>query len=107
MLEIKLPKETFKSPKAMEVVLGAFHQAPGINVYEQYFLGHVRPYASLEIASIDGHVHFFIRTLKKYRIAVETHIYSQYPTAEIHEVPDYVFGVPYLVKDSGWQLFGT
>ncbi|MBI3633364.1 MAG: hypothetical protein HY226_03680 [Candidatus Vogelbacteria bacterium] len=107
LVEVTLPKETFKSPRAMEVVLGAFHQAPGINILEQYYLGNVRPWSSLEIASINGHVHFFIRILKKYRVAVETHIYSQYPTAEIHEVSDYVYGVPYLKKDSGWQLFGT
>ena len=107
MLEVKLPKETFKSPKAMEVVLGAFYQIPGVNFYEKHFLGKVRPWASLEIASINGSIHFFIRVLKGSRVVVESHIYSQYPTAEIHEVLDYVYAVPYLAKDSKWQVFGT
>ncbi len=107
VLEIKLPKETFKSPQAMEVVLGAFHQTPGINFYEKYYLGKVRPWSSLEIVSINGSVHFFIRVLKSMRVTVESHIYSQYPTAEIHEVLDYVYGAPYLEKDSKWQLFGS
>lgn len=107
ILEIKLPKETYKSPRAMEVVLGAFYQTPGINPYEEHFLGKVRPWSSLEIASINGNVHFFVRILKSSQVTVESHIYSQYPTAEIHEVPDYVYNVPFLASDSKWQMFGT
>ncbi len=107
VLEVKLPKETYKSPKAMEVVLGAFHSAPGINFYEANYLGKVRPWSSLEIVSINGGIHFFIRILKGSRVTVESHIYSQYPSCEIHEVPDYVFGVPFLDKKTGWDIFGS
>lgn len=107
MLEIKLPKETYKSPKAMEIVLEAFHQAPGGNFYKDHWLGQVRPWSSLEIVSINGALHFIIRIPKGWRPNVEAHIYSQYPTAEIHEMADYVYGVPYLAADSKWQLFGA
>lgn len=107
ILEIKLPKEMFKSPQAMEIVLGALYQAPGINFYEENYLGKVRGWASLELVSINGTIHFFIRIPKGLRITLESHIYSQYPNAEIHEVPDYVGKVPYGVKGSEWELFGT
>ena len=107
MLEVKLPKETYKSPRAMEVVLSAFHQAPGINFYEENYLGQVRPWSSLEIVSINGSIHFFIRILSKFRVSVESHIYSQYPSAEVHEVSDYVTNVNYLLPDTKWDIFGT
>jgi hypothetical protein len=107
VLEIKLPKETFKSPKAMEIVFGAFHQAPGGNFYKDNWVGAVRPWSSLEIVSINGAVHFMMRIPKGWRPNVESHIYAQYPTAEIHETPDYVFDVPYLAPDSKWQMFAA
>ena len=107
VLEVKLPKETYKSPMAMEIVLGAFYLVSSINFYEGHFLGKVRSWSSLELVSINGNLHFFIRILKTSRVTVESHIYSQYPTAEIHEVPDYVYAVEYLKPGSKWQIFGT
>ncbi|MDO8493249.1 MAG: hypothetical protein Q7S19_01755 [bacterium] len=107
VLEIKLPKETFKSPKAMEIVLGAFYNSPGVNVYDENYTGKIRPWSSLEIVSINGSVHFLMRILTSDRVTVEAHIYSQYPTAEIHEMADYVYNVPFLAPDSKWQMFGT
>src|SRR3989344_7541840 len=90
MLEIKLPREIFKSPAAMEVILGALHQtADESGWYFQYWKGQTRSWFSLEIASIEGKIHFYIWARKKYKTSIENHIYSQYPGAEVYEVEDY------------------
>jgi hypothetical protein len=107
LLELKLPKELMKSPAAMEVVIGAMAQ-PSVGSYKEvYFEGRVRPWFSLEIVSLGGHVHFFIWTQKKYRNFVESQIYSQFPSVEVHEVPDYALMTQYdkdVTKIWGTQL---
>lgn len=107
LLEIKMPKETYKSPLAMEVVLNALHQTGGeSNWYDRNVLGKTRTWFSLEIVSIDGNLRFFIHTREFFRAVVESQIYSQYPDTEIHEVPDYVQHVPFGQEGSEWGLFG-
>lgn len=91
LLEIRLPKEIFKSPKAMEFLFTALWQTGGEgNWYDVYWKGQTRPWYSFEICSIDGKLHFFIWTQKKFKNLIEANLYSQYPGIEIHEVPDYV-----------------
>ncbi len=90
LLEIKLPKEIFKSPKAMEFCIAGMYQTVGEkNWYEKYWKGQVRATFSLEIISIDGSVHFFIWARKGARNKIEADLYSQYPGIEIYQVPDY------------------
>lgn len=90
LLEIKLPKEIFKSPKAMEFCIAALHSTLGEgNWYEKFWKGQVRVSHSLEIVSIDGGVHFFIWSRKGTKNQIESNLYSQYPGVEIYEVPDY------------------
>lgn len=90
LLEIKLPREINKSPLAMEIVLGAFHQVGGETTWiNRTWEGKTRSYFSLEIASIGGQVRFFIWTKPKHRNAIEAQIYSQYPGIEIYEAEDY------------------
>ncbi len=89
LLELKLPKETTKSPAAMEIIIAALAQ-PGVGSYLDVFLkGRVRPWFSLEIISLGGQVKFFIWTQKKFKDSIETQIYGQFPTVEIYEAPDY------------------
>src|SRR3989344_6109176 len=108
LIEIKIPKEAPKSPLAMEIGLNSLYITIGESTwYDRYVLGKVRADFSLEIASIDGIVHFFIRTPARFKKAVETQIYSQFSTAEIYEVPDYTATVPYAKKDSDWRVYGT
>lgn len=96
LLEIKLPREIFKSPKAMEFCIAAMYQTGGEgNWYEKYWLGKVRAVTSLEIASIGGSIHFFIWTRKALKNVVEANLYSQYPGIEIYDVPDYTLPVSY------------
>lgn len=107
LLEIKLPKEIRRSPLAMELTLAAFHQTGGTSQwYDKYWKGQVRNYFSLEIVSIEGAVHFFIRTQTRFRNGVESYIYAQYPEAEIAEVPDYVDSMSYT-KNGRWMMWGN
>lgn len=94
LLEIKLPREIFKSPKAMEFCIAAMYQVSGEgNWYEKYWLGKVRAHTSLEIASIGGDIHFFIWARKGFKNVIEANLYSQYPGIEIYEVPDYTLPI--------------
>src|SRR3989344_5047482 len=84
LLEIRLPKEISKSPKAMEVVLEALNQGYESTWYGRLLDGVVRTWFSLEVVSIEGKVHFFIRTLDLFKNLVESTIYAQYPEVEIY-----------------------
>jgi hypothetical protein len=102
MLEIKLPREIDKTPAAMETALLSLLQTGGIGVwYKKYFKGGVPIFSSLEIASIEGIVHFYVRIEKKYRPLIESSLYAHYPGVEIVEASDYTSRVRYdhLTKD--------
>lgn len=107
LLEIRLPKEIRRSPLAMELVLNTLHQTGSTGTwYDRYWLGRVRNYFSLEIVSIEGTVHFFIRTPEAFRNFIESYIYAQYSEAEVTEVPDYTERITYA-KDGRWSIWGT
>src|SRR3989344_9540040 len=96
LLELKLPKDIFKSPLAMEVVLGALHQtADEGNWYWKYQRGQTRSWFSLEMVSFGGEIHFYIWCRLKYRNAIEAHLYSQYPGIEVYEAEDYTKNYPF------------
>lgn len=90
LLEIELPKEQFKSPLAMELVLNTLYQTGGDgNFLDKYLKGKVRPWFSLELVSVEGDIHFFIWTRKNFVDLIESQIYSQYPQSRVQEVEDY------------------
>ncbi|TAL49018.1 hypothetical protein EPN83_01970 [Patescibacteria group bacterium] len=95
LLEIRLPKEIEKPPSAMEVVLNALSQPSVGNYLDVYLKGRVRPWFALELVSLEGQVKFFVWTFATLKNIVEAQIYSQYPTVEVHEVPDYALRVKY------------
>lgn len=106
LLEIQVPREVNKSPSAMELIFtNAFYHKSGKGFWEQYIQGAPWFWFSLEIASIDGRVHFFIRTPTRIRNLVETQIYAQFPQAKVVEVDDYVFHIPQYKKDGDWNLW--
>ena len=97
VLEIKLPREIKKSPEAMEIILRSISQisSGGVgNWLKEYWKGAVLTPVSLEIASLEGEVHFFIRIDGKHKKFIESAIYSQYPNVEINEVEDYLKNLP-------------
>ena len=105
LLEIKPPRNLEKTPLAMEAVISGIHLDPGeSNWYKEYLQGAVRPYFSLEIASFEGQVHFFIWTRVGFRRAIETSIYAQYPGAQVVEVPDYTQTIS--AKPEEWEIWG-
>lgn len=99
LLEVKLPKEILKSPAAMEIALNAFYQTFGETTFiDRYYEGKYRTISSLELVSIDGVVHFFIWIPESSRNLIESALYGQYPSIEIHEVSDYSAGFVYDPK---------
>ncbi len=94
LLEIRLPKEMFKSPLAMELFLTSLHQTSGEGTwYARYWLGKTRVWFSLEMISVEGQVKFYIWMRAGSRIFTESSLYAQFPGIEIHESEDYSLSV--------------
>ena len=107
VLELKLPKDTFKSPKAMEIFLNSLHNTADGNFYGQYWNGETRPWYSLEIISIEGSVRFMIWTEDRRKSNLMSALYSQYPEIEIKEIEDYSKSVlfdPKLIRIWGAEF---
>ncbi len=108
LLEIRLPKEVEKTPKAMEQVWHEWHGLHDIfNLKEEYIKGEFVQWISCEIVSNAGKVHFYVRTPDIFRDLVESAIYSQYPEAEIVEVEDYTNSVPSDIPDQAYEMWGS
>lgn len=108
ILEIKIPRDVYKTPEAMELILAnAFWQTGGVGTwFDRNWKGKVMAYSTLEIVSIEGNIYFFVRTEERFKNLVETQIYSQYPTAEITEVDDYTKYVPKFEPGGAWECRG-
>ncbi len=105
LLEIKPPRSHTKTPLAMETVLAGIHLSPGESTwYARLVQGKVRPWWSLEIASIGGTIHFFIWTRVAFRRTVESQIYAQYPGAQVTEAVDYTRKIS--ADPSEWGMWG-
>lgn len=107
LLEVKPPRDVLRSPKAMELFFtNALYHLSTKKFKKRFKKGEVRLWFSLEIVSIDGNVHFYIRTPSKIRGLVEAQMYAQYPQSEIKEVEDYSLGVYSVGKQSIWDFAG-
>lgn len=108
LLEIQLPQEVVRTPKAMENVFAGFH---GIHTkpdfIDKWFNGKVQLWFSLEMASLEGKTHFFIRSPAFFRNLVEAQVYAQFPQAEINLVEDYTLNFPSELPRPDWDLWGT
>ena len=96
LLEIKIPQEVQKTPKAMEQIFAGLH---GVKGGKEHF--------SFEIISKGGDLHFLVRAPEEYRNIVEAQFYAQYPSAEISEVEDYVDLVPSKIPSKDHDIWGT
>jgi hypothetical protein len=107
LLEIVPPREVLRSPKAMELfITNALYHWSMKSGKEEYWQGAVWFWFSLEIASIDGQVHFYIRTPTRIRGLIETQMYAQYPQAQVKAVEDYTLAVDEISSQSDWNAWG-
>jgi hypothetical protein len=107
VLEIQLPRIMTKTPLAMELFLSnALYHQSGKGGWESYWQGAVHFWYSLELVSIDGQVHFFIRTPTRIRKLVETQLYAQFPQVRVFEVPDYTEEIPRYTNDGPFYMWG-
>ena len=109
LLEIKGPKDSKQSPKAMEVFFTSLH---GIldtpKWWETLLYGEVQIWYVFEIVGKQGLIHFYIRTLKKFKNLVESNLYAQYPNSEITEVfEDHTSSLPVSFTGVDYDIFGT
>lgn len=107
LLEIVPPREVLRSPKAMELFFtNALYHWSEKGGQEEYWQGAVWFWFSLEIASIDGQVHFYIRTPSRLKTLIETQMYAQYPQAQVKQVEDYTLAVTEISEDGPWKAWG-
>src|SRR3989344_7353820 len=97
LLEVRIPQDPGKSPKATEQIFASLHGTlpPPIKWRDKFFKGKMVDWVSFEIVGIGGEIHFYIRTQEQYKKLVQSQIYAQYPDSEITEVyEDYVNLLP-------------
>lgn len=97
LIEVKVPREIEKSPRAMELVFAGIHNIAGgeVTFINRWIEGKVRPWWSFEMVSIGGQVHFYVWLRKGVREYTETQIYAQYPGVEIYPAKDYALEFQY------------
>ena len=107
LLEIIPPREVLRSPKAMELfITNALYHFSVKGGKEEWWQGAVWFWFSLEIASIEGQVHFYIRTPTRIKDLIETQMYAQYPQAQVKVVEDYTLAVDAITPESDWNAWG-
>lgn len=110
LLEMIPPKEILIPLKAMEDVLTVIWPIwDHPNFRETWCDGELDNgpfWVSWEIVSIEGNIHYYVKTPAMFRTVIETALFGHYPDLEIKEVPDYVKLVPPTVPNDDWDLFG-
>ncbi len=94
-----------KSPLAMELFLSTLWNSGGESTFiARIWKGNYRAIWSLEIASNEGRLSFYIHTRRTWKQIIEARIYGQYPEAKIEEVEDYARKVPFNLEE--YELWG-
>ena len=109
LLEVKMPKEVLKPLRAMEQVFSAIWglSFDPADWWEKWVDGKTLDSIQLEMISLEGVPHLYVRCSEGRRKAIESSIYSQYSEAEISEADDYTKYVPRDVPNKDWELWGT
>jgi len=108
-LEIKIPKENLKSPKAMEQVFTSLHGSYsfGFKWIDKWWIGKLEDWMSLELVGFSHSIHFYARIQEKFRNMVESSFFSQYPDAEFSIVEDYTGRFGDDLPNDTYDLFGA
>ena len=107
-LSIKVPRENLTSTLAVEQIFTQMHALfSSLTFANKYMEGKIMLWYSLEIISLGGKVSFIIRAPKDNQELVEAALYSQYPTAEISVVDDYMENISYDPETSDFDIWGT
>lgn len=102
LLEVRIPNDLHKTPKAMEVVFNGLNVRSGMTTFiTRNWYGGVGFEWAFEIHSYEGTIRFYMRVQTALKEYAETQIYSQYPEVEIAEVPDYASGLRYVPSMEG------
>lgn len=109
MLEIKLPLENIKTPKAMEQVFASMYGmfSFGISFKDKWLKGRIEQWMTFELVGFASRMHFIVRLPKPFRRLFETSLYSQYPGAELEEIEDYVHRFGKELPNDEYDLFGV
>ncbi|MEK7507681.1 MAG: hypothetical protein AAB602_01195 [Patescibacteria group bacterium] len=112
LVELRMPREIRKSPRAMEQILSAIHALRNYagDFSEIWIDGEVTRWYSLELVSFGGEVHFYLRMYKKQRDLIEAAFYSYYPDLEIVDAEDYTKRLPQNVGElyqRGYDMWGA
>lgn len=90
LLEMRVPREIYKTPRAMESVFAGINLRPGTGTwFKRYWWGRTRPWWSFELVSIGGEIHFYVYVRENMRRVTESALYGQFPDMEIIEATDY------------------
>ena len=110
LLDLKIPQDPGKSPKATEQIFAALHGILPVPIKwkDKFFKGKMVDWFSFEIVGIGGETHFYVRTPEQYKKLVQSQIYAQYPDSEIAEVSDdYINLLPSSLPNEKYDLWGA
>jgi hypothetical protein len=86
----------------MELFLTAMYNSGGEGTFiARIWEGKFRAVFTLEIASNEGQVKFYLHCRKGWKNVLEAKLYGQFPEARVMEVPDYATAVPFNTDEYG------
>lgn len=105
-LQVNVPVEVLKTPKAMEQVFAAAHGtfSFGTKWYDKWWNGEVENWSSFEIMADASGPRFYIHIVASHQKMIEAAIYSQYPDAEIMVTEDYTTKFPLVLPNAMYDL---
>ena len=112
VMEIRIPREIKKNPRAMEQVLTSiymFRNTPN-TLAEKWWDGEVTRWITFEVVSFGGETHFYARVYWRQKALLQSAFLSYYPDLEIVEVDDYVDKLPANMGElykRGYDMWGT
>lgn len=112
LLEIKIPRETLRGPKAMDQVLASIYNLRNhhVGLKEVYWDGEVTRWFSFEIVGEQGSTRLFVRVPRVILHPFISSFYAQYPDVELIEAEeDYIDKYPKTyqeLKARNYEMYG-